>query len=131
MKSKISSIISKQQISNQILYNRSIVTIGLAAFRLGLFDECNDILIEVSQSPKLKESLAQGVSSHQKQADKSLEDELEEKKRYIPPHLHVNLEFLDCVYMTTSMFLEIPNLSENKFTVQKNVINRNFRKLIE
>ena len=117
MKSKISSIISKQQISNQILYNRSIVTIGLAAFRLGLFDECNDILIEVSQSPKLKESLAQGVSSHQKQADKSLEDELEEKKRYIPPHLHVNLEFLDCVYMTTSMFLEIPNLSENKFTV--------------
>jgi hypothetical protein len=33
--------------------------------------------------------------------------------------------------MTTSMFLEIPNLSENKFTVQKNVINRNFRKLIE
>jgi translation initiation factor 3 subunit C len=71
------------------------------------------------------------VSSHQKQADKSLEDELEEKKRYIPPHLHINLEFLDCVYMTTSMFLEIPNLSENKFTVQKNVINRNFRKLIE
>jgi len=29
------------------------------------------------------------------------------------------------------MFLEIPNLSENKVEVQKNVISRNFRKLIE
>jgi len=58
MRSKISQIISKQQISNQILYNRAIVTVGLSAFRLGLFDECNEILIEVSQSPKLKESLA-------------------------------------------------------------------------
>jgi len=48
------------------LYNRAIVTIGLAAFRLGLFDECDQVLIEVSQSPKLKESLAQGTSSHQK-----------------------------------------------------------------
>jgi len=29
------------------------------------------------------------------------------------------------------MFLEIPNLSENKVEVQKHVISRNFRKLIE
>lgn len=33
--------------------------------------------------------------------------------------------------MTTSMLLEIPNISENKFTVQRDVISRNFRKLIE
>ena len=56
---------------------------------------------------------------------------MEEKKRFVPPHLHVNLEMLDCVYMTTSMFLEIPNLSLNKTIIGKKVINRNFRKLIE
>ena len=58
MKARLSHIITKQQISNQILYNRAIVQIGLSAFRLGLFDECNQILVDVCQSPKLKESLA-------------------------------------------------------------------------
>lgn len=38
---------------------------------------------------------------------------------------------IESVYMTTSMFLEIPNISENRFVIQKKVINRNFRKLIE
>lgn len=59
------------------------------------------------------------------------EEKEEEKKRFIPPHLHINLEFLDCAYLTTSMLQELPNLSENKFTIQKHVINKNFRKLID
>lgn len=117
--------------TNQVHYNRAFVQCGLAAFRLGLFDDCNALLNDASQSPKLKESLAQGFSSQHKQAERSLEDELEEKKRYVPPHLHINLELLDCVYMTTSMIQEIPNKSENKFTVHKNVINRNFRKVMD
>jgi len=29
------------------------------------------------------------------------------------------------------MMLEVPNLIQNRFTIQKNVINKNFRKLIE
>lgn len=56
---------------------------------------------------------------------------MEEKKRFVPPHLHLNLEILDCVFMITSMFLEIPNLSENRVEVHKNVISRGFRKMIE
>jgi len=103
----------------------------MAAFRLGNFEECNAILVDVCQSPKLKESLAQGVSNYSRQQEKTLEEEVEEKKRYIPHHLHANLELLDCVYMTTSMLLEVPNLSLNRYTIHKNVINRNFRKLIE
>ena len=131
MKSRISHVIGKQQVTNQVHYNRAFVQCGLAAFRLGLFDDCNAVLNDASQQPKLKESLAQGFSSHNKQAERSLEDEIEEKKRFVPPHLHINLELLDCVYMTTSMLLEIPNKSENKFTVHKNVINKNFRKVMD
>lgn len=41
MKSRVSQIIAKQQIGNQVLYNRAFVQCGLAAFRLGLFEECN------------------------------------------------------------------------------------------
>jgi translation initiation factor 3 subunit C len=33
--------------------------------------------------------------------------------------------------MTTSLMLEVPNISENKYDIQRKVISRNFRKLIE
>jgi translation initiation factor 3 subunit C len=88
------------------------------------------VLAEVSQNPKLRESLAQG-SAYSRQQEKTLEEEIEEKKRFVPPHLQVNLEQLDCVYMTTSMMLEVPNVAENSFTVGQEVVSRNFRKLIE
>jgi len=65
------------------------------------------------------------------QSNKHFEDDTNERKLQRPSHLHINLETLECVYMTTSMFLEIPNISANKFTIQKNVISKNFRKLID
>jgi len=130
MKSKISASISKQQILNQVIYNRAIVQMGIAAFRLGYFVEANQALMEVCQSPKVKESLAQG-SSFNRQQEKTQDEEMEEKKRQVPPHLQINLDLLDSVYMTTSLMLEVPNISENKFDVHRKVISRNFRKLIE
>jgi len=74
--------------------------------------------------------LAQG-SSYQRNVEKTIEDEIEEKKRFVPPHLQINLELLDCIFMTTSLFLEIPNIHQSRFTVSKNIISKNFRKLIE
>jgi len=130
MRSNLINTISKQQISNQICFNRAVVQIGLSAFRLGMFEECNQTLQDIAQNPKLKETLAQGSSSRLQQ-EKTLEEEIEEKKRFVPPHLQINLEQVDCVYMTTSMMLEVVNISENKFSVQRKVISRNFRKLIE
>jgi len=63
--------------------------------------------------------------------EKTLEEEIEEKKRFVPPHLQVNLELIECVFLITSMMLEVVNISENKFNIHKKVISRNFRKLIE
>ena len=131
MKAHFGQTIADQPTAVQIIYNRAIVQIGLSAFRLGLFNECNQVLVDVCQSPKLKESLAQGTSNFRQQQEKTREEEDEEKKRFIPPHLQINLEVIDCVYMTTSLLLEVPNISENKFNISKNVISRNFRKLIE
>ena len=74
-------------------------------------------------TPRLKESLAQSV--------RHFEDDADDTKLQRPPHMHINLETLDCVYMTTSMLLEIPNISANKFTIQKKVISKNYRKLID
>ena len=49
----------------------------------------------------------------------------------MPPHLHISIETLDSVYMTTSMFYEIPLISDKKFAMTNKVVNKNFRKLIE
>ena len=63
----ISDVIHKQPIPLQIIYNRTILQIGLCAFRIGLFSESNQILGDIYQSPKIKESLAQGSSNYRQQ----------------------------------------------------------------
>lgn len=62
--------------------------------------------------------------------DKPLELEKEELKRQIPFHMHINLQLLDCVYMVTAMLLEIPNIAENQYLVNKKIISKNFQKMI-
>lgn len=65
MSSHISDIIYSlgKDVSIQVLYNRALTQLGMAAFRIGNFEECHDILIEVCQGgqAKLKEILAQGI----------------------------------------------------------------------
>jgi hypothetical protein len=45
--------------------------------------------------------------------------------------MHINLQLLDCVYMISAMLLEIPNIAENQYLVNKRVISKNFKKLID
>ncbi len=127
LKTHISEIVHLQDITTQILYNRAITQIGIAAFRLGNIEQCHEILVDIMQTTRLRESLAQGVSKMQ---DKPLELEKEELKRQIPFHMHINLQLLDCVYMVTAMLLEIPNIAENQYLVNKKIISKNFHKMI-
>ena len=128
LKTHISDIIHLQDIGCQILYNRAITQIGMAAFRLGLIEESHDILVDICQTAKLREVLAQGIS---RQIDKPIELEKEEQKRQIPFHMHINLQLLDCIYMMSAMLLEIQNIAENQYTVSKKIISKNFKKLID
>ena len=45
--------------------------------------------------------------------------------------MHINMQQLDCVYMISAMLLEIPNVAENQFSVNKRIISKNFKKLID
>jgi len=128
LKTHIGEIIHAQDIGSQIIYNRTVAQIGMAAFRVGLIDEAHDILLEVCQTAKLKEVLAQGFS---RTPDKPIELEKEELKRQVPFHMHINLHQLDCVYLISAMLLEIPNIAENQYSVTKKVISKNFKKLID
>ena len=100
----------------------------MSAFRLGLIEESHDILVEICQTARLREILAQGIS---RQIDKPVELEKEELKRQMPFHLHINLQLLDCIYMISAMLLEITNIAENQYSVNKKIISKNFKKLID
>ncbi|VVT56438.1 uncharacterized protein SAPINGB_P005058 [Magnusiomyces paraingens] len=109
-----------------ILFNRTLIQIGLCAFRKGLIAECQQTLSDVILSPRLKELLGQGV------AKASTTTTTEGKQRMLPFHMHINLEFLECINLTASLLIEIPAIaaSENQIDGKK-VVSRNFRRMLD
>lgn len=90
----------------QIMYNRALVQLGLSAFRASAIEECHQILNEIANSQRLKELLGQGFNSkYPSQAT------VAEKQKLLPFHMHINLELLECVFMTSSLLIEIPALA--------------------
>ena len=61
------------------------------------------------------------------------EQERLERQRQLPFHLHINLELLECVYLTCSMLLEIPLLAQigSSPDVKKRVISKTYRRMLE
>ncbi|TDZ37024.1 Eukaryotic translation initiation factor 3 subunit C [Colletotrichum spinosum] len=119
-------------VTSQILYNRTLVQVGLCAFRKGLVYDAQNTLQEICGSGRQKELLAQGVMI-QRYSQVSPEQEKLEKQRQLPFHMHINLELLECVYLTCSMLLEIPLLAQTGSSpdVRKRVISKTYRRMLE
>ncbi|KAF6830009.1 eukaryotic translation initiation factor 3 subunit 8 [Colletotrichum plurivorum] len=119
-------------VTSQILYNRTLVQVGLCAFRKGLVYDAQNTLQEICGSGRQKELLAQGVMI-QRYSQVSPEQEKLEKQRQLPFHMHINLELLECVYLTCSMLLEIPLLAQTGSSpdVKKRVISKTYRRMLE
>jgi translation initiation factor 3 subunit C len=119
-------------VQSQILYNRTLVQVGLCAFRKGLVYDAQNTLQEICGSGRQKELLAQGVMM-QRYSQVSPEQERLEKQRQQPFHMHINLELLECVYLTCSMLLEIPLLAQTGSSpdVKKRIISKTYRRMLE
>ncbi|KAL7537813.1 hypothetical protein ACHAXR_008109, partial [Thalassiosira sp. AJA248-18] len=116
-------------ISTMILFNRTMVTLGLAAFRLGKIWDAHQCLSDIC-SGRVRELLAQGVSTG-RFSDKSPEQEKAEKRRQIPYHQHINLDLLEACHLISAMFLEVPNMAAagaDENSRRTRVISRSFRK---
>jgi translation initiation factor 3 subunit C len=130
--SHLQETISNFDVNTQILFNRALVQVGLCAFRAGLVYEAQTSLQEICGSNRQKELLAQGLQM-QRFTQISPEQERLERQRQLPFHMHINLELLECVYLTCSMLLEIPLLAQigSSPDIRKRVISKTYRRLLE
>lgn len=130
--SHLQETISSFDVNTQILFNRTLVQVGLCAFRADLVYEAQNSLQEICGSGRQKELLAQGVQMT-RYSQVSPEQERLERQRQLPFHMHINLELLECVYLTCSMLLEIPLLAQTGSSpdIKKRVISKTYRRMLE
>jgi len=122
--------IQHSDVSTQLLYNRTLVQLGLCGFRQGQVRDAHNALVDIQSSNRAKELLAQGLVP-QRQHERSPEQEKIEKRRLLPYHKHINLELLECVYLVSAMLLEIPYMAAHELDVRKRMISKNFHHVLK
>ncbi|TCD63030.1 Translation initiation factor 3 subunit c [Steccherinum ochraceum] len=129
--SHLQESIYNADVATQILYNRTVVQLGLSAFRCGLIKESQAILQDIFATQRVKELLAQGVHQQRYQV-LSPEQEKAERQRQLPFHMHINTELLEAAFLVSSMLVEIPLLASIDSEEQKRkTISKAFRRLMD
>ncbi|KAJ1799734.1 Translation initiation factor 3 subunit c [Coemansia sp. RSA 2399] len=130
--SHIQENVHQADVNTQVLYNRAVAQLGLAAFRLGKIQEAFDHTLELVSSGRQRELLAQGVTQQRTQQLSPAEEQLQ-RQRQLPFHININLELLECVFLTSSMLIEIPYMASANTNpeARRAPVSRLFRRMLD
>ncbi|KAF8492651.1 eukaryotic translation initiation factor 3 subunit 8 N-terminus-domain-containing protein [Gautieria morchelliformis] len=118
-------------VATQILYNRTIVQMGLCAFRKGLIREAQSTVQDIFMVQQVKELLGQGVHQQRYQT-LTPEQEKADRQHQLPFHMHINTELLEAAFLVSSMLVEIPLLASiNDEELKHKAISKPFRRLLD
>jgi len=124
--------IQSSNVKVQILYNRALTMLGIAAFRTGQYAEAHECLAEICGGGHTKELLAQGITQvRHGQGERDPEVEREERRRLVPYHMHVNVDLADACHLTSAMLLEVPNIAAAEFDPRRREISKAFRRHLD
>lgn len=134
--SRLSDIVaSSSDVGCQILYNRLLAQLGLAAFRIGAMKETLSCLSELIFCGKAKELLGQGISisssSGKAGGVSCLEQEKLERSRMLPPHMWINIEAIEIAYLICSLFISVPTSYLSNLDSKKRGMNKFLRRLLD
>ena len=66
-----------------------------------------------------------------KYQEKTPEQELMEKRRQMPFHMHITLELVESVYLICAMLLEVPNMAADPLNPKKKMISKQFHRVLD
>lgn len=114
----------------KILYNRTMVQLGLCAFRNGFYQDSLTYLMPLCQmgTSKLKEYLSQ---SYNKEMEKSIFFDKEDKKRIIPFVMTINIDEVECTFYLASLLIDLPKILLYKIGKNTESVNLVFKKLMD
>lgn len=124
--------LNKAEISIQILYNRTLARLAIAAFTHEDWMTSMMLLQRLYITGKIKELLAQGVKSdlrwkHNKTPDEVAQEQ-QEKQRMVPQHTFIDNDLLESVHYVSSLFFEMKAILQSEASDETRVQNRSFRR---
>ena len=114
----------------KMLFNRTLAQLGLAAFRTGEYTDSFKYLHPICSTgtSKLKEYLSQ---SYNKENEKSILFDKEDKKRMTPYIMTINIDEVECTYYIVSIIIDLPNILLFKMGKKYKTFNLIFKKLLD